>query len=218
MSQLDPKTKPLAYVLGQANFMGLVLEINQNVLIPRAETELLVEKALKLIGNRADPIIVDVGTGSGAIALAIKKFRPDALVYATDTSIQALKTAEKNKNKLDLDVNFIHGNLLDPINFKSDLIIANLPYLDPDEDHLPELDWEPALALFALDNGFGLIKQLLDALFEKLKKDGLAIIEIHPPLVKKIEEHFACSPINFSWQIESDFSLRPRFLIIRGPT
>lgn len=215
---LSPHTKPTAYILGFADFMGLSIEVNEDVLIPRPETELLTEKALKIIKNIKNPVVADIGTGSGAIACAIKSFRQDAYVIGTDISMNALEVAQRSAKRLKLEIDFRHGSLLEPVKEKVDLIVANLPCLDPNKNYLEEILWEPPLALFSQDKGFLLISKLLDSLSQNLKNYGNAILEIHPPLAEKIKNYFAQKNTTINWKIEKDYNLRERYLVIALPS
>lgn len=210
-SDQNQTTKPVAYVVGQTNFMGLLIEVTPAVLIPRPETEFLVERALKIIESQKNPVVIDVGTGSGAIACAIKYFRSDALVCATDISRAALEVAKKNSKRLKLDIEFLEGNLLETYAGKVDLVIANLPYLDKDEVQLPELDWEPSAALYAGDSGFSCIRELLATVRPKLFPHGTVLLEVHPPLEKKLKEYFESHP-EWEWKIETDFNNLVRYV------
>ena len=162
----------------KVNFYGRDFTINKDVLNPRPETEQMVDEVLKLCGKpilpgvkpeslKLDPqnlTILDVGTGSGCIAITIKKELPEAKVYASDISEKAIKIAQKNAKNFNANINFITSNLLENINFTPDVIVANLPYVDenwdwPDKDSLKD---DPDLALYAKDDGLALIKELID--------------------------------------------------------
>jgi release factor glutamine methyltransferase len=143
--------EPLAYVLGEWGFRRLTLAVDQRVLIPRPETEALVERCLALLDGVSKPVVADVGAGSGAIALALADERPDARVVGTDTSAGALELAEANRLRAGLDgrVRFVRGDLLAGEEGPFDLVVSNPPYVAPDE--LPglesELRHEPRRAL-----------------------------------------------------------------------
>ncbi len=150
--------QPLAYLVGEREFHGLRLRVTPDVLVPRPETETLVDWALALMAPLATPHVVDLGTGSGAIALAIKHARCDALVHATDLSAAALAVAQANARALGLDVTWHLGawwQAVGPATF--DLALANPPYVAPGDAHLRALRHEPRLALTpAGDSGDGL--------------------------------------------------------------
>jgi release factor glutamine methyltransferase len=149
--------EPVAYVLGRRAFRHLTLVVDRRVLIPRPETELLVEVGLRLApGSR----VVDVGTGSGAVALALKDERPDLAVRGTDISAAALAVARDNASRLNLDVTFTHADLLDGA--PCEAVVANLPYVPQDAALPPEISrYEPSQALFAGVDGLSLVRRLV---------------------------------------------------------
>src|SRR4051812_33926952 len=151
--------EPVAYIVGAKGFRFIELAVDRRVLIPRPETEHLVEAALGLPpGTR----VVDVGTGSGAIALALKSERPDLAVFATDVSADALAVARANAERLDLDVTFVHGDLLAGV--EADAVLANPPYVGEDQSVMPEVArYEPRVAVFASDDGLAVIRRLVTA-------------------------------------------------------
>lgn len=147
--------RPFQYVLGKASFFGMDLYVNEAVLIPRPETEELVDRIVKSRLSNT-PRIIDIGTGSGCIALALKKAIPEAEVYAMDVSGEALEVARKNANSLGLEINFIQADILEwefvvDSDLRFDLVVSNPPYITPGEKLEMEshvLDFEPDLALF----------------------------------------------------------------------
>jgi release factor glutamine methyltransferase len=144
------RREPLAYVLGDWDFRRLTLKTDRRALVPRPETEIVVERCLALLAGIETPRIVDVGTGTGAIALALKQERPDAIVVASDVSADALALAQENAAANALDVRFVEGDLLAGVDGPLDLIVSNPPYVGAEElDALePEVrDWEPRGAL-----------------------------------------------------------------------
>jgi release factor glutamine methyltransferase len=144
------RREPLAYVLGEWGFRRLTLKTDARALVPRPETEIAVERALALIADVEAPRVVDVGTGSGAIALAIADERPDARVLATDVSGEALELARENAARLGLDVEFHETTLLDGVEGTFDLVVSNPPYVGAEEIEglQPEVrDWEPRIAV-----------------------------------------------------------------------
>ena len=150
--------EPFQYLLGSANFMGLDFIVTPDVLIPRFDTERLVEKALELLQPIARPIVLDICTGSGSIAVAISHYKPDAAVYAGDISEAALKVAEQNNQCLNTHVSFRQGNLLEPfddLNGTVHLLISNPPYITTQEmQELPiDVQQEPHLALWGGEDG-----------------------------------------------------------------
>ena len=141
--------EPLAYVLGDWDFRRLTLKMDARALVPRPETEIVVERCLELLEGTAAPRIVDVGTGSGAIALALKDERPDARVTATDRSPGALALARENAEASGLDVELVQTDLLDGLAGPFELVVSNPPYVGADELGAlePELGYEPEEAL-----------------------------------------------------------------------
>ncbi len=156
--------EPVAYILGRKGFRRLSLAVDRRVLIPRPETELLVEVGLSLeTGAR----VADVGTGSGAVALALKDERPDLVVVGTDSSQDAVAVARGNAARLGLDVSFLCTDLLDDVIGPFDAVLANLPYIaDEARGSLPPevLIYEPPSALFAGFDGLDVVRRLVDAL------------------------------------------------------
>jgi release factor glutamine methyltransferase len=149
--------EPVAYITGRKGFRRLELAVDPRVLIPRPETEHVVEAALTLPpGTR----VVDVGTGSGAIALALKDERPDLEVFATDVSADALAVARGNAERLGLAVTFAHGDLL--AGLTADAVVSNPPYVAEREPVMPEVErYEPRVAVFAPDDGLAVIRRLV---------------------------------------------------------
>jgi release factor glutamine methyltransferase len=150
--------EPVAYITGTRGFRRLDLVVDARVLIPRPETETLVEAALGLPPGAR---VVDVGTGSGAIALALKDERPDLDVVATDASAAALDVARANANRLGLDVAFVVGDLLDGVEGAVDAVVSNPPYVEDGAPLMPEIArHEPAAALYAGADGLAVIRRL----------------------------------------------------------
>jgi release factor glutamine methyltransferase len=151
--------RPVAYITGSKGFRHLELAVDERVLIPRPETEHVVEAAL---GLPAGARVVDVGTGSGAIALALKSERPDLAVFATDVSADALAVARANAERLDLDVTFVHGDLLAGV--EADAVVANPPYVGEDQSVMPEVArYEPRAAVFAPGDALSVVRRLVAA-------------------------------------------------------
>jgi release factor glutamine methyltransferase len=150
--------EPVAYVLGTKAFRRLSLAVDPRVLIPRPETELLVEYGLELDGGSR---VLDVGCGSGAVALALKDERPDLEVAASDVSEAALAVARDNAQRLGLEVRFLHGDLM-PAAGRWDAVLANLPYVAESDELAPEIAlYEPADALYGGPDGLALIRRLV---------------------------------------------------------
>jgi release factor glutamine methyltransferase len=168
--------EPLAYVLGEWGFRGLTLRVDRRVLIPRPETESLVERSLELIAGVPEPRVLDIGVGSGAIALAIVHEHPGARVVATDSSLDALAVAEENRSRAGLAVDFLHGELFAGQEGPLDLVVSNPPYVAPDEiDQLePEVAaWEPRTALVAC----GATEAIAEGAGDRLAPGGSLVLE-----------------------------------------
>jgi release factor glutamine methyltransferase len=149
--------EPVAYIVGYKDFRRIRVAVDRRVLIPRPETELLVETALELPSGAR---VADVGTGSGAVALALKDERPDLEVTGFDVSEDALVVARGNAERLSLDVRFVQADLLDDGEY--DAVVANLPYVPSGVELQPEIsDYEPAAALFSGLDGLDLIRRLI---------------------------------------------------------
>ena len=209
------KHEPLQYILGHAYFMNLDLKVSPDVLIPRPETELLVEKLCKTVSEGAK--ILDLGTGSGAIALALAFERKDVFVTAVDVSRKALKIAEENRAKYKLaNVNFLESDLFDKLDGHSfDCIAANLPYISESEyiNLMPEVrNFEPQLALTAPDEGLELIYKCIEKAPQYLNPGGVIIFEIGITQAKNIQ--YALESTGKFKNIETiqDYSRRDRFV------
>ena len=209
--------KPVQYLLGYTYFYGLKLLVRPGVLIPRPETELLVEKVLGNIVGRKTPRILDLGTGSGAIALAIKKNRGDALLTATDISALALGVARKNAAMHGLDVEFIESNLFASIPGKYDVLVSNPPYVSRDENIDPLVsENEPEEALYAGEGGLSFYREILSRAREVLFDSNLIVLEIPE---NKDEELSAIVKNYFpesEFAILKDLNNLSRILIIRN--
>lgn len=177
--------EPLAYVLGSWSFYGLDLIVSPAVLVPRPETELLVDHCLSRIkktGNAKNTTmrILDLGTGSGAIALALAKHLPNAKVVAVDQSEEALAVAKQNAIKLNINnVSFRQGSWFEPMHTHEqfDLIVSNPPYLGDDDPHLPNLSHEPRSALVAGLDGLDDIRLITEQAHAFLQPQGALLIE-----------------------------------------
>ena len=170
------RREPLAYVLGEWGFRGLTLRVDSRVLIPRPETESLVERSLELIAGIPEPRVLDVGVGSGAIALAIAQEHPGARVVATDNSPEALAVAEENRLRAGLAVVLVRGELFACQEGPFDLVVSNPPYVAPDEiDQLePEVAaWEPRAALVAC----GATEAIAEGARDRLVPGGRLVLE-----------------------------------------
>lgn len=218
---------PLAYVVNSMTFRDLDLFVDERVLIPRQETELVVEYALTFLKDASSSTVVDVGTGSGAIALSIAHENKGAQIYATDISSEALEVAKLNGAAVGSPasrVQFLQGDLFKPLptelQGKVDLIISNPPYVGEDERpglSPSVLDYEPASALFADDDGFAIYQRLIEQAPKWLTKMGVMILEIAPRHVNKTR---TCAIKNGFERIEihADFTGRERIAVLRLPS
>ena len=173
--------EPIAYLLGKKEFWNIELGVNQDVLIPRPETELLVEVALEIGADKSGLSVLDLGTGSGAIALAIAKNRSNWQLQAVDASSAALGVARKNAVALEVDnVHFSEGSWCEGLADKSfDIVIANPPYVAPGDSHLKDGDlrFEPITALVADESGYADLFTIIDQAKRVLKDDGWLLLE-----------------------------------------
>ena len=174
--------EPIPYLTGSAAFYGLDFQVTSAVLIPRSETEQLVEIALSWAKSKGRLQIVDVGTGSGCVAVSLSAHLPQAIVSAVDISAEALAVARKNAALHVPDrVHFYEGNLLEPIRFHVDLIVANLPYIASHEWTLVDdgVKWyEPTVALEGGSDGLDLISEMLQQSTSRLRSGGAIFMEI----------------------------------------
>jgi release factor glutamine methyltransferase len=173
--------EPIAYILGGRAFYGLDLLVTPDTLIPRPDTETLVEAALAKIPMAAHPSILDLGTGSGAIALAIAKNRPQASVIAVDASKAALAVAKKNAQNLSIDnVEFVLSNWFQRLNNQPfDVIVSNPPYIEENDAHLSQGDlrFEPISALSSGEDGLNDIRQIIENSLVHLQPQGWLMLE-----------------------------------------
>lgn len=166
--------EPVAYILGRKEFYGLELEVDPAVLIPRPETELLVD----LARARAPASVVDIGTGSGAIALALKKHLPGTRVVATDASAGALEVARRNATRLGLEIDFRHGSWFEPLaGERFGAIISNPPYVVEGDRHLAGLQFEPRLAIVGGADGMDGFRVLAREAVAHLLPGGWLLVE-----------------------------------------
>lgn len=170
--------QPLAYITGTREFFGLTLSIDHRVLDPRPDTEILVEWAISMINKVEHPVVADLGTGSGAIALAIKQSCPMAHIFAIDSCGQALTVAMQNANSLGLGINCLQGDWLTPLGEnRCHLIASNPPYISENDPHLPALRHEPAKALISGNDGLNDIRHLIANAPHYLFDGGHLILE-----------------------------------------
>ena len=207
---------PVQYIVGNVNFYGNTINVNKNVLIPRFETELLVDKTIKYIKtnfkNHVD--ILDIATGSGCIAITLKK-EIDSTVDASDISEEAIKVAQKNSLNNKVDINFINSDMLTNITKKYDIIISNPPYLTKEDDIMDIVkNNEPEIALYAKDNGLYYYDVILKNIKNNLKDKYLVAFEIGYTQGETIKNIALKYLDNINVKIEKDYSNKDRFVFI----
>lgn len=175
--------EPTAYITGHREFYGLDFYVDRRVLIPRPETELLVEEAVRLVQAGNIAVTADVGTGCGAIAISLARHFPQLKIYASDVSAEALEVARLNCEKHGVTgrIQLLHGDMLEPLPEPVDLIMANLPYVTKPEISKSALaDFEPRLALNGGDDGLDKVRRLCAQAGDKLNPQGSMLLEIGP--------------------------------------
>ncbi len=220
MAARRARREPLAYITGQRWFYDILLHVTPAVLIPRPETEELVERALAWLRRHPDALVADIGTGSGAIALAIARHAPPRVrILATDISPEALAVARENARRLELEtrIRFRQGDLLAALPGPVDLLLANLPYVaERDRDALmPEVAvHEPAGALFSGEAGLDHLRRLLTQAPGYLRPGGLILLEIGyeqgEAVLTLAQQHFPAAAIT----IHPDLAGQDRLLAI----
>jgi len=195
--------EPLAYIINSREFYGLDFFVDSRVLVPRPETELLVEEAIRFCNERPAAVLADIGTGSGAIAVSLAVHLPEVKIYATDISPQALEVAMFNARKHGVEnrLTFLLGGLLEPLKTPVDALIANLPYVGTsDWQAMPSAAFEPRLALDGGEEGLDQLFRLIDQLKGKVNPGGCVLLEIgmgqNKAVVDYIQEVFPKSRID----------------------
>lgn len=207
---------PIQYLIGYVNFYGNNINVRENVLIPRFETEYLVEKTIKYAKKMFDSKvnILDIGTGSGAIAISLKK-ELDSDVTGVDISDDALSLSNENSKLNNVDIKFIKSDIYSNVSGKFDIIISNPPYIANDEVIMDKVyDYEPHLALFAEDNGLYFYKKILDDAKDYLNDKFIIAFEIGMTQGKKISDYAKSIFNNVNVFVEKDLSLKDRFVFI----
>jgi release factor glutamine methyltransferase len=185
------KGEPSAYIIGHREFFGLDFYVDKHVLIPRPETELLVEQTILRAKQYKNPVIIDVGTGCGVIVVSLVKNLPDAEIFAVDISKAALKVAARNCLAHDVEdrVKLLHGDLLAPVPTQVDIIVANLPYvLTSDVPRVNTFGFEPSLALDGGTDGMDVVKRLCLQAKKRLRPAGCLLLEIGMGQSKKTSD------------------------------
>ena len=214
------KGEPVAYITGRKEFWSLDFVVTPDVLIPRPETELLVELALEGTVGKAPLKILDIGTGSGAIAITLAKELPKAQIWAVDLSAAALKIAEVNARRHSVTerIQFLHGDLFDPITelgHSFDIIVSNPPYVLTKgiATLAPEIhDWEPKLALDGGPDGLSSYRRIIERAHKYLTFEGRVLLEVGDGLGKAVAELFARAGGFGATTIYRDFAAKDRVI------
>jgi release factor glutamine methyltransferase len=211
--------EPLQWILGSTEFYGLKIHVRSGVLIPRPETERLVELALeRLRVMPGSPRVLDLGCGTGAIALCIKAEQSRANVIASDINPEAVKLTLENATRLKLEIEVIETSLFEGIEGRFDLIVSNPPYLpELDAEHLePEVRREPATALFSGHDGLDLARALVKTARERLGPGGWLLLELDPRNAPTMRQEL--EDAGWRAKLESDLAGRERFVVARRKT
>jgi len=206
--------RPIAYLTGRRDFYGHSFLVNEQVLVPRPESEVILAILDGLVQDNHLRTMLDVGTGSGCLAISIKLTHPGLAISACDISESALLVARRNAARLlpsGQQIKFYQSDLLInlPVDSRFDLIVANLPYLSPGQDDLsPELAYEPAIALYADDDGLSLIKQLITTAPARLTPGGYLLLEMNTKQIEAVASYAT----NYRYQVVKQ---EPFHLLIR---
>ncbi|WP_046174597.1 peptide chain release factor N(5)-glutamine methyltransferase [Domibacillus indicus] len=212
---------PVQHLIGTEDFYGRPFIVNGDVLIPRPETEELVYHTLQKIKEWKNPIIADIGTGSGAIAVTVKAERPDAEVYAIDLSAAAVKTARQNAAAHEAEVLFLEGDLAAPLAERElavDILLSNPPYIPLDEQQTLStvvVDYEPHLALFGGKDGLDLYRRLAEQIPFVVKKGGLVGVETGAGQTEEVAAIFRASCPGSKTEILHDINGKDRMVFLR---
>lgn len=219
--------EPVAYLAGHREFMGLDFLTDERALIPRPETELLVEAAIEelreRLGRGEAPVVADIGTGTGAIAISVAALEPRlARIYATDISPDALALAGENARRLGVAdrVRLLHGDLLAPLPEPLDLLLANLPYIAPRDAASLSPDvarFEPKVALYGADDGLGHFRRLLEQAPMHLRPGSTLVLEFGYDQRAALEQLLRGAFPGASMRFGADYAGWDRYVILRSP-
>lgn len=209
-------SKPRAYIEGSSNFYGFDFKVDSSTLIPRPETEQLVERTVELINKYGfkKMRIADIGTGSGVIAITLKKLVPENEIVATDISSEAIKIASRNAETNKVEIDFRKGSLFSPIDGRFDLIIANLPYVPAARWRFLESqvrDYEPKTAIIAGRDGLNIIKLFIKDVAKFLNPKSIIALEIDDTHGPRVEKLLKQALPNHDVYIEKDLAGYTRF-------
>lgn len=214
--EMEKRGVPIQYIIGNVDFCGNLIFVDERVLIPRFETEELVDRTIKLAKERFKRRvhIVDLGTGSGCIAISLKKAL-DSLVTAVDISEEALGLAKENALYHQVDIEFVHADISNCLSQKYDIIVSNPPYI-PFDGFVQEnvKQYEPHLALFAKDYGLYFYKKILSYAFSCLHKDGFIAFEIGDGQKELLEEYLRMNFKKKKYCFQKDLAGLYRYLFI----
>lgn len=209
------KGEPVQYIVGDVDFYGNIIKVDKRVLIPRFETEGLVEIALNYLTN-TNIDVVDLGTGSGCIPITLKKKLPNINIDAVDISADALELAKENAELNNVDINFIHGDMLKPLNKKYDSIISNPPYIAYDEEVMDIVkNNEPNNALYALNDGLYFYEEILKNCKNYLKENYYIFFEMGYNQGERIKE-IALKYLDCNVEVKKDLQGFDRYVIIKN--
>jgi release factor glutamine methyltransferase len=191
---------PLSYITGYKEFYGKRFIVNEFVLIPRPETEDMVERAIEILGNNPDYIMLDMGTGSGCIGMSVALALDSENIICSDVSGPALEVARLNKKKLHPNVPVVRSDMFEHIEDDIDLLCANLPYVPKSLKNKPDIQAEPAIALFSDNKGLAHYQQMFEAIKKRAQKPSIILVESLVEQQPKLETLAAQFGYKKSWQ------------------
>ena len=205
---------PIQYLIGYVDFYNTKINVNENVLIPRFETELLIDKTIKFLKTKKYKSLIDICTGSGCIATSLKK-HTNLEIDACDISEEALSTAKINAKENNVNINYFKLDILNDIPKKKyDCITSNPPYVKTNEYTSPETKYEPSIALYANNNGLEFYERILSTANKYINKKGSIIFEIGATQTEDIKKIALCYFPNSKITIEKDYNNYDRYIFI----